>query len=55
MEHGADINKDDKDGFTPLFDACSNGNIHMVRFLIENGANINKQCNNGQTPLFNAS
>jgi len=28
---------------TPLFNACSNGNISLVKILIENGANVNKQ------------
>jgi len=52
IENGADINKSDNYGQTPLFIACQNGYLEIVKLLIENGADINKSNNNGKTPLF---
>eukprot|EP00833_Pecoramyces_ruminatium_P001633 jgi/Orpsp1_1/1175665/evm.model.c7180000054754.1 len=46
VEHGADINKENKDGKTPLFDA--------FKYLVELGADINKKNKDGYTPLFDA-
>jgi len=47
MEQGADINKIDNHGWTPLYIACQKGYEHIVKYLEENGANINKGNNNG--------
>jgi ankyrin repeat protein len=54
IEHGADINKENNEGETPLFKACRWGydNEIIVQYLIENGADINKKNNEGETPLF---
>jgi ankyrin repeat protein len=41
VEHGADINKEDKDGRSPLFIACKIPNGSMVKYLVEHGANVN--------------
>ena len=49
-----DINKEDKDGWTPLFNACLDGHITIVKYLVELGADINKQSNDGHSPLYNA-
>ena len=51
MEHGADINKEDCDGWTPLFSACFNEHIEIVKYLVEHGTNINKERDGGFTPL----
>jgi len=45
IEHGVDINKEKKDGNTPLISACeceSNKKI-IVSYLIEHGADIKKE------------
>jgi len=65
IEKGADLNKEDKHGMTPLFIACKNENENLVKYLIEHGADVNKEnkcdisflsattyC--GVTPLFYA-
>lgn len=49
VEYGADINKETKDGISPLSIACSNGDQEIIKYLVEHGANIN---NYGITPLF---
>jgi len=54
LEHGADLNKEDSFGETPLFVACRNGDESIVKCLVEHGADINKEKNDGKTPLFNA-
>ena len=51
---GADINHENKNEVTLIFNACLSGNAHLIKYLIKNGANINKECNDGMTPLFNA-
>ena len=38
MEKGIDIHSQNKDGFTPLHDACTNGRFKIVKMLIELGA-----------------
>jgi len=55
VENGADINKIDNHGWTPLYIACQKGHITVVKYLVENGANINEGNNNGATPLYIAS
>ena len=37
---------------TPLYIACKNGNINVVKYLVENGADINKKNKDKWTPLF---
>jgi len=39
LEHGADINKENTLGETPLFIAYSKGNKNVVQYLVEKGAN----------------
>ena len=40
LERNADPNFVDKDGLTPLYFACSDGNLSLVKRLIEKGANV---------------
>ena len=49
---GADINKADKNGETPLFYSCYNGNLELARLLLDKGADVNKAGKYGHTPLF---
>jgi len=44
---GADINKADEDGYTPLIFACRIGStgIERVKLLVEHGADVNGECN----------
>jgi ankyrin repeat protein len=51
IEAGADINKADDDGVTPLYIAAELGQEAIVRALIEAGADVNKATDNGWTPL----
>jgi hypothetical protein len=43
IENGADINLQDRLGFTALHASCKNGQIEVVRYLLEHGANPNIQ------------
>jgi len=55
IEKGVDINKANKDGFTPLYIASQEGHLDLVKLLIEKGAEINKIGKVGETPLYIAS
>jgi len=48
VEHGADINKEDNDGVTPLFISCKEGHENVVKYLMEHGENINEKKSNGE-------
>jgi len=52
IEHGADINEENDEGETPLFEVCKNINKTIVEILFENGADINKKNKKGETPIF---
>ena len=51
MEHGADVNKENNDGETPLFEACRTVNEPIIKYLVEHRADVNKENNDGVTPL----
>ncbi|ORX78888.1 ankyrin, partial [Anaeromyces robustus] len=51
VEQGADLNKEDWKGETPLFNACKSGNETIVEYLVEYGADLNKEDWKGKTPL----
>ena len=55
IDHGADVDKADKDGETPLFRATISGHLGCARLLIEKGADVDKAHNNGMNPLHVAS
>lgn len=40
LEHGADLNARDIEGWTPLHAASATGNIQMINLLIEEGASL---------------
>ena len=53
---GADVNKSDDFGRTPLHVAASADYSEMVRFLIEKGANVHaRTAGEDQTPLYYAA
>ena len=43
VEKGANINKENKDGETPLFMAINSGNNELVKYLVKQGADISKE------------
>ena len=55
VESGADVNKANEDGRTPLFAASLNVNVEMARVLVEGGADMNKAASDEWTPLCAAS
>jgi hypothetical protein len=51
LEHGADINTQDQDGWTPLYYALLYGALEVVRVLLEHGADVEVKYNDGETAL----
>ena len=52
LDTGADVNKANNGGLTPLIMSCCNGNLEMVRLLLDKGADVNKADNIGRTPFY---
>ena len=42
LEHGAEKDAENVDGFTPLLRACTNGHLFVIKELAARGANIYK-------------
>ena len=55
LNEGADVNKPDKNGQTPLHHAAESGYTEVAQTLIERGAKVNSKDNEGRTPLHLAS
>ena len=55
LAEGADFNRKDGDGRTPLFLAIQNNNIDIVKLLLEAGALVNAMNDTGQTALIMAA
>ena len=51
VEHGADVNATQQDGFTPLMEAAQNGDLATLTLLLQHGANPLAKNTNGQTAL----
>ena len=41
VDKGAEVNKADDDGLTPLHRSARKGNVDMVSLLVANGADLN--------------
>lgn len=54
IEHGADVNATDKNGWTALMRAAYAGALPFVRLLLEHGAKVNAQAPGGLTALMGA-
>ncbi len=52
IKNKIDINKKDKNGYTPLHYAASGGVIEILSLLIQNNANINATTKDNKTPLY---
>lgn len=48
------VNARNIDGATPLCDACHDGNLEMVRMLLEAGADVNPKLTFFTSPLHEA-
>ncbi|WP_420617191.1 ankyrin repeat domain-containing protein [Candidatus Palauibacter sp.] len=48
-ELGADVNQRDDEGYTPLHNAASRGDLEVIRFLVEHGADPTAVSRVGQT------
>ena len=51
VEHGADMEKADNYGWTPIITASWKGHLEVVHYLLEQGANRDKANNRGYTSL----
>ena len=52
VARGEDVDQKDEDGSTPLFSAIENGDIELVRFLLDHGAKVNVRNDEKETPLM---
>ncbi|KAK6628952.1 hypothetical protein RUM43_002769 [Polyplax serrata] len=51
VNHGADVNRGDNEGWTPLHATASCGFISIAKYLIESGASVAAVNNDGELPL----
>jgi ankyrin repeat protein len=51
LEHGAEVNAKQQEGFTPLHEAAQNGQLEMVQLLLQHGADVDAPKDDGQTAL----
>jgi ankyrin repeat protein len=55
VRHGADCERKDEGGYTPLMVACHKGKASLVKVLLESGANADTTNHLGMTPLMVAA
>ena len=55
VEQGADKDKGDISGQTPLYLASDNGHLDVVKYLVEQGASLDKASDLSWTPLIGAA
>ncbi|KAN0126317.1 Ankyrin repeat-containing domain protein [Lactarius tabidus] len=51
IEHGADVDSRDNNGFTPLLTASRQGQLEIARLLLDHGADVNARKRYDITPL----
>ena len=51
LAKGADVNRAQKYGWTPLLMAAKKGHVKVVSALLAKGADVNQVTKNGATPL----
>ena len=51
LDGGAEVDRANKDGSTPLIIACFNGHVDAARLLLERGAEVDRARKDGATPL----
>ena len=54
LDKGADVNRADYHGSTPLHLACAAGHLDVARLLLEKGAEVDRATESGYTPLYAA-
>ena len=54
LKKGADVNRANKYGATPLQAACLNGHVEVARLLLDKGAEVDRADEDGWTPLYAA-
>ena len=52
LDKGAEVDRAEKDGVTPLYVSCKNGHFDAARLLLDNGAEVDRANKDGATPLF---
>ncbi len=55
IEKGANIEAENKDGFTPLHSAAGHGHVGAILALLDKGADVAAVNVNGYTPLHSAA
>jgi len=55
LNHGANVNTENKDGVTTLHIAGQEGHDEVARDLLNHGANVNTENKNCVTPLLSSS
>ena len=55
LDRGADIDAQERDGWTPLYIAVICGQLEFARMLLERGAAVHTPSHKGETPLYMAS
>lgn len=52
LDHGADVEEPNDEGYTPLMEASREGHKTVVELLLNRGANVNAKIDDGlETPL----
>ena len=51
LDKGAEVDRANKNGTTPLSIACSNGRVDAARLLLDKGAEVDRANKWGRTPL----
>lgn len=52
LDYGAEVDRPDYDGMTPLCLACMLGNKNVVQLLLQRNADVGHWDRNGRTPLL---